>query len=378
MGPDFDVIVAGGGPGGASAAYTLGEAGQRVLVLEKETFPRYKACGGATTTRLLAQFPFDFEPVIESRVKAITYACRDEAVMFDLPECPMRMTMRADLDALLLSHAKAEVRQGDAVSLVEEKSDRVIVTTRSGSQFQARYLVGADGPNSVVAHCLGLRRNKTLLGAIEVEAPVPKDVFERFKDAPAYIFGEIDMGYLWIFPKAEHLSVGIGAVHPKAGELQATLRRVMAQYGVPLEGLPMHGHPVPVYTRREQISTARALLVGDAAGLVDPISGEGICYAVESGRMAAEAILADQIPQYEGKIYRKIGAGHRVNWIVTQVIYRHAETSFGLLVRNPYGRPAFANLFSGRGSAQQCMLRALLSVPRYLAVEGLRKLARIS
>ena len=370
----YDVIVVGGGPGGATAAYYLANAGRRVLVLEKETFPRYKACGGATSARMLEDLPFDFEPVIETHPKTVTYSYQGEAVTFALQQSPIWMTMRTDLDEFLLTHAQAEVRQGDAVVSIEEKIDRVFIRTQKGKEFEARYLIGADGPNSVVAHSLGLRKNKTLLGAIEVEAPVPPEILDRHKDGPLLIFGEIPMGYLWIFPKTEHLSVGIGALYPRPGELQAALSRVMERYQIPIQGLPRHGHPVPIYTHKEKISTARTLLIGDAAGLVDPLSGEGIHYAVQSGRLAAEAILTDRIKDYEGVVHRKIGARHRLNWLVAQTVYRYPGIFFELLVRNPFARPAFIDMYSERTNQQSFFLRLIVSVPRYLITKGLGKI----
>ena len=375
----YDVIVAGGGPAGASAAYFLGQAGLRVLVLEKENFPRYKACGGATSARLLAEFPFSFDSVIEARIQAVTVAQRGATLTFPLPDRPIHMVMRSEFDQYLLAHARAEVRTGSPVQSVAEQPDRVLVTTRAGDTFTGRYLVGADGPSSVVARSLGLRRSKTLLGAIEVEAPVSPEVFQRFRDTSWFIFGEIPMGYLWIFAKAEHLSVGIGALHPRPGELQRVLPAVMARYGISLQGLPQHGHPIPVYSGREPIATPRALLVGDAAGLVDPLSGEGIRYAVRSGRIAAETILAARPQDYQRRIQREIGANFRYALLFSRLLFRYPNLSFKLGSLDPLAAPAFVDLFSDRSDYAHLLLRLCATLPLFAArqeVAAVRRLFR--
>ena len=226
----YDAIVIGAGPAGGATAYFLSEAGLRVLVLEKARLPRYKPCGGGVSAALLAQFPFSFDPVIESRVTSISYALGDRTVTIPLPDHLVRMVMRTEFDQHLLNHATVEVRQETAVCRVQEVADRVVVETKKGQTFSGRYLIGADGASSIVAKSVGLRRGKLLAAAIEAEAPVAEAVMRRFAAAPLFIFGEVRMGYLWVFPKADHLSVGIGALKPRPGELQATLNRVMARH----------------------------------------------------------------------------------------------------------------------------------------------------
>ncbi len=344
----YDVIIVGGGPAGGTAAFFLGQAGKRVLLLEKESLPRYKTCGGAVSLRLLEQFPFSFEPVIQSRVHAISYAFKEKMVTIPLKDSELCMVMRDEFDAHLLKHARAEIRTGTAVHRVEEANRTVTVETADGQRFEADTLIAADGANSIVARSLNLRRGKTLAGAIEIEATVPEKILTRFAARPMLIFGELRLGYLWVFPKLDHVSVGIGGLNPKPGELQSVLERVMNRLEISIHGQPRTGHPLPIYSRREPISTARTLLVGDAAGLVDPFTGEGIRFAIKSGRLAAGAILAGHPEGYAASVNQRIGRNHRLGTLLTEIFYSMPGLSFKLSLRNPSVSELLAKMIDDR------------------------------
>jgi geranylgeranyl reductase family protein len=374
-----DVIIVGAGPAGAAAAYFLSEAGQRVIVLEKATLPRYKACGGGLSVQMLEKyFPFSFKPVLDLQAQSVSYAFGQHLVTIPVAQSSMRLVMRDRFDAFMLSHAGTEVRSGAAVTRVQETEAGVSVETADGSRLQARYLIGADGANSAVARELGLRRGRTLVGAIEAEVYVPPDVQARFAGGPVFIVGELKLGYLWIFPKLDHLSVGVAALHPKGGELQAALKRVMARYDISLDGVPLRGHPIPIYTRREPISTARTFLVGDAAGLVDPFSGEGIRPAIKSSRLAASAILSGRPEQYARQVFRQIGFSHTLGWIVTWVFFTFQELGFALFVPNPAVTRAFLDMLSDRANYFNILVIAVLTTPFFLPVQVVKCLKRLS
>lgn len=371
----YDIIIVGAGPAGAAAAYTLGRAGQRVLVLEKETLPRYKPCGGGLSAALLAQFPFSFEPVIESQVTAISYAFGKREITISLPPDQMRMVMRDAFDHYILQRAQAEVRQNAAVRHVAEEADRVVVELRNGHLIEGRYLIAADGAASRVAREVGLRRKKHLAAAIEAEVLVPDAVMRRFAGRPLFIFGEVRRGYLWVFPKAEHLSVGIGAFKPGRGELQRTLQRVMTRYDIMLDGARLYGHPLPIYTGRQPIATRRVLLVGDAAGLVDPLTGEGIRFAVESGRLAAAAIVAGQPERYQQMVRQEIGRSHTYGLALAWLFYHFPRACYELGVRNPLATMAFVDLLSGRTTYPRLIARLFGTLPLFFATEALAALS---
>lgn len=366
MADRYDAIVVGGGPAGAAAAFFLGRAGKRVLVLEAQALPRYKVCGGAVSACVLEQFPFSFEPVIQSKVNAISYALDARMVTVPVQDSQLCMVMRSEFDAHILQNARAEIRDRTLVRHLDERPDCVVVETAAGECIEADYLIGADGANSIVARSLGLRLRRQLAAAIEIEVSVPAGTLARFRHRPVLIFGEIGIGYLWIFPKADHLSVGIGALHPRPRELQSVLESVMDRFGISIRDQAWRGHPLPIFSRPERIATARTLLVGDAAGLVDPFTGEGIRFGIKSGRLAAEAILRQQVARYTASVQQAIGRNHASGALLTRLFYRLPGVSFQLALRNPALSHALMDMISDRIGYGSLLWRVAQSFPHYL------------
>ncbi len=376
--PPVDVIIVGAGPAGATAAYHLGEAGQRVLLLEKETLPRYKPCGGGLSARMLAKwFPFSFDSVIETRPEAVTYAFGGHVVTIPVADRSLCMVQRAHFDAFLLRQARAEVCTGIAVRGVEETPESVKVKTANGSVFEASYLIGADGANSVVARAVGLRRRRAICPALEAEVHVAPEVLHRYARGPWFIGDLADQGYLWIFPKSNHLSVGIAALRPAAGELQAKLRTIMAGYEISLEGVALHGHPIPYYTRPEPLASVRTLLAGDAAGLVDPFSGEGIRLAVKSGYLAAQALLDGRPEQYSRTIVRQIGLSHMLGAGLGWLFYHSRLSGAALLAPNPEVTAGCLDMLADCAGYPKVVLRVAVSLPGFGLTRGARALWRL-
>jgi geranylgeranyl reductase family protein len=387
----YDVIVVGAGPAGASAAYWLGEAGQNVLVLERERLPRYKPCGGAVPRVVFDRFPFDFSKpttsgdiptasgVIERWVRRVRFRFRDgREVTADLPDRAVAMVMRDRFDFHILNHAQAAVRDRSPVTALQQDESGVTVTTASGEAFRARHLIGADGANSRVARLVGLRRGRKMGGAIEAEVPVGDRLLEEYTDTALFVFGVPPQGYLWIFPKATHLSVGIGAFYGRVSNMRQILRQEMARLGVEIDGARQHGHPLPAHLRREPLQQGRILLVGDAAGLMDPLMGEGIRHAVDSGKLAAESLgqacsLMGHPRGYAQRVHREIGRDLLAGRLWARLFYNHPWGSFELAVRNPLFMKEFLHLFAGEGSylgmAARALPNVLLGLSQRLSVE---------
>jgi len=293
----FDVAVVGAGPAGATAARRLAMAGVSVVLLEKERLPRYKTCGGGLVYRGRCALDIDISPAIEAEIFLVRLNMLDSGLKFDVryDQPIVTMVMRDRFDMLLSDAAvKAGVvlKTGFAVQSADFLVDGIRLHG-TGEPVCARCAIAADGANSHMARLAGWPPIRKLAPALECELEVDGDTHARFAGLARFDFDLPSNGYSWVFPKKHHLSVGVGLFGGrKGGNLHHALRSYLGQLGLAHASREnVHGYVVPLIPREKGFVQKRVFLVGDAAGLADPVSAEGISPAIRSGEMAASALI---------------------------------------------------------------------------------------
>jgi geranylgeranyl reductase family protein len=358
----YDVIVIGMGPAGAMTAAELGRAGLSVLGLEWKPVPRYKVCGGGLSARIDRVLGPDFHQVVERIIHTVRFQfAGSESFSITSPAPIAYMVMRDRFDAHLVEKARAagaQVQDDERVIGLSEDSDGVDVRTARGL-YRGGIVVGSDGAGSVVARTLFPRRRGRVWGAIEGEIPVSLIPSRLGTDTIALDIGAAAGGYAWVFPKGEQLSVGVAEFHGAGGHPKRSYDRFLQEEPsltglVPPRGL---GHPIPLYggpsAEDLPLTTARSVLVGDAAHLVDPVLGEGIYYAVLSGQMAAAAIvnhhrgLSPDLGTYDAQVARELYPEFRVAARMAQSLYRFPHISHRVMRRRPEMLDLYAEVLKG-------------------------------
>ena len=336
----YDVAVVGAGPAGATAARVLARAGKRVALIEKETLPRYKTCGGGVVGRAFGMLPPDVRIPVEHPCLRAEANFLESGLSFrvERERAIVSMTMRADLDRAL---AEAAVAAGAELLAPCELRDLaqdgagVALDTTCGT-IRASWVVGADGALSAVARRAGWTHPLGAIPALEAELRVPADVHARFAGVARFDFEAMQAGYGWIFPKREHLSCGILTTERGSGGLRAALERYLARVGLPLPlATDLHGYVIPVKPRRGGFVRGRVLLAGDAAGLADPLTGEGISIGIWSGLLAAKSLAraAPDPSEYVRSLRRELLPELRIARALGWVTYRRPKLARSLLRR---------------------------------------------
>ncbi|WP_407702192.1 geranylgeranyl reductase family protein [Streptomyces specialis] len=294
----WDVVVVGAGPGGASAARAAAEAGRRVLLVEKAELPRYKTCGGGIIGPSRDALPPGFELPLKDRVHAVTFTLngklartrRSKRMLFGLvnrPEFDQRLVEAA-------VKAGAELRTGTTVARVEQHGpavpDRrtVAVVLAGGETLLARAVVGADGSASRIGAHVGVRLGQVDLG-LEAEIPIPPEVAADWKGRVLIDWGPLPGSYGWVFPKGDTLTVGVISARGDGAATKRYLEDFVARLGLAgFEPTVSSGHLTRCRTDDSPLSRGRVLVCGDAAGLLEPWTREGISFALRSGRLAGQ------------------------------------------------------------------------------------------
>jgi geranylgeranyl reductase family protein len=341
----FDVLVVGAGPAGATTAHRLATAGASVLLVDKVRFPRDKPCGGGVTLRAARQLPFDIDPVVEDVVDTFELRLRyRDAFERGGRGTLCLMTQRSRLDHFLAqkaAEAGAEFRDGVRVEFQNG------VAHVGGERVQADSIVGADGVNGATARAFELGRDYGHGVALEGNTSYERIVRARYTGRLVLELGVVPGGYGWVFPKGDHVNFGVGGWETEGPRLRAHLQRLCAAHGARAEELTeLRGYRLPFRRPRSAFANGNVLLVGDAAGLIDPLSGDGMYEAFVSGRIAAESILAGELAAYAPRVEAELTPLHTAGWAAKRALDRFPRLTFAL-ARIPLAWPVVARIVRG-------------------------------
>ncbi|TVQ10201.1 MAG: geranylgeranyl reductase family protein [Leptolyngbya sp. DLM2.Bin27] len=348
----YDVIVVGAGPAGAATAYHLAQQGHAVLILEQQALPRYKPCSGAVSPSVAAHFDFDFAPVIEREMRRVRYTWKlGDPIEAELATDPIWMVKRDLFDHFLVQQAQgqgAQLKDSTAVTAIANQGDYWQVSTTDGT-LEAAYLVAADGAKGPMASWLGFPRlTLRMASVLEVPAPVGDDCAINFE------FGLVKQGCMWNFPKRQGYSIGAATF---LGQAPADYRKALDQYsqsfGVSAAAGTVYSHPLKLWDGNHPLHTHRAVLVGEAAAIVDPLSAEGIRPGMVSGVRAAEAIHAalagdaDALANYTATMHTTWGEDMPWAKRIAGLFFRVPGIGYRVGIKRPTATQRLGQILSG-------------------------------
>ena len=327
----WDVLVVGAGPAGSSAARVAAENGASVLLVDRARFPRYKTCGGGLIGISLAHLPASVVPTVEQEVREVRFSLRGgppKSYRRTLPFLALVQRERFD-DALVKAAVESGAHFQDSVVVrAVEETDGLVTVTTDGALLRARVVIGADGTSGRIGRYVGVQNRGTDL-ALEVELTrTPQS--RAYDGVIAFDWGTAPGSYAWVFPKQEVLTVGViqarGEPQQTRGYLDSWLRTTGLDA---LEVERSSGHLTQWRAPDSPLRRGSVLVAGDAAGLLDPWTREGLSYALRSGCWAGEAAAAatrgsdDALDEYTRRILAQLDPDIRAGERLLHFFERH-------------------------------------------------------
>jgi geranylgeranyl reductase family protein len=341
--------VVGAGPAGAAAARAAADVGARVLLVEKAQLPRYKRCGGGLigpAQRVLADAGVDVAALARDHVGRFTFSHGGRRAFTRTAGPFLPMVLRSELDAELVrvaQQAGVEVRTSVTVGAYAEESGVVTLGTSVGPLW-ARAVVAADGSTSRASAYVGVQCDLVDIG---LEAELPRPAGSDWDGHVLLDWGPVPGSYGWVFPKGDSLTVGVIGSRDAGPAMRDYYRSFVASLGLDL-GTAAHdgGHQTRVRAHGSPLRRGQVLVAGDAAGLLEPWTREGISFALRSGRLAGLTAVG-ALPSYEDAVRTELGAELAAGRRALQVFTRRPGVVHQVM-RTPPLWPLLQELVSGR------------------------------
>lgn len=371
----YDIIIAGAGPAGSTCARACAKAGISVLLLERDTFPRPKPCGGAVSRRALdllgLSLPGD---LIERECFGVRIHLGDRVTEIRRDKPVAVIVDREKFDHYLANRAVetgAVLRQGEPVQTVTVLKDRVAVGTEQG-HYEARALVGADGANSVVGRTLRpmFPRDEIAAALVGTFPADDREIDRRLGGMLDLYFGAAPRGYGWVFPHKGCFQVGVLG---DASEFDAP-QKVFSEFAA-ARGMPIarpQGHTIPRGGISRRIIGPRMLLAGDAAGFADPFTGAGIGSAILSGKLAAQALVdgirgeKETLPKYAAECDRLIMREMRIALAMARMLKSYPKLFLTIFFSDQQALDKYLDIPAGRSDYRGFRQWLIPRLPGYI------------
>ncbi len=334
----WDVAVVGAGPAGLTAARVAAAAGVRTVVLERAEHPRYKTCGGGLIGTSLAAVTGSISVPVRDDIHTATFTLNGKRLFSRCEkDSLLTMVLREEFDdalRLAATGAGAVVCQRSAVRSIRQDENHAYARLTDGSEVRAQVIVGADGSSGISSRHVGVEFSQVDLG-LEVEILVPEALEQRWRNTILLDWGPIPGSYGWVFPKGDRLTVGVIASRGRGEETRMYLRDFIGRLDLSaFRPIYDSGHLTRCRNSQSPLRKERVLVAGDAAGLLEPWTREGISFALRSGTSAGtlaaiasmsqcQRDLDEALDEYVSSIKRSLVPEMHAGQLILAAFSRH-------------------------------------------------------